>query len=83
LTVRSTCLAVLDGQQDSAMIKKYATTSGLIVAEIAGDSSIRKAASRALGVPQQRLFKEGHRETFPGIIRREGFLYVINRAISS
>jgi hypothetical protein len=65
-------------------VKKYSTVqSGLIVAEIAGDSGIRKAASKALGAPQQRVFKEGHRETFPGVIRREGYLYVINRAISS
>lgn len=65
-------------------MRKFAATQGsLIVAEIAGDASIRKAAAKVLGVPQQRLFKEGHRVTFPDVIRREGYLYVINRAISS
>lgn len=65
------------------MHKYAATESGLIVAEIAGDSFIRKAASAALQVPQQHIYKEGHRALFADIPKRDGFLYVRNRAISS
>ncbi len=65
------------------MYKYASTSSGLLVAEIAGSSSIRKAAASALGVPQQYIYKEGHRVNFKDVPKREGYLYVHNRAISS
>lgn len=65
------------------MYKYASTSSGLLVAEIAGPASIRKAAALALGVPQQHIYKEGHRVNFKDVPKREGYLYVHNRAISS
>lgn len=68
------------------MLRKYAT-SQVISAEITGSFDMRKTAKATLGASEwiydDGLYKLGHRADFSKVPRREGYLYVRNRAISS
>jgi len=56
----------------------------VLTAEIAGDREIRRQAARALGASESPgMVHQGHRVSFANVIRRPGYLYVRNRAISS
>lgn len=67
------------------MIRKYgAMPDAVMTAEIAGGPDMRRAASAALGVPAVAEFRRvAHRESFANVTRRDGYLYVRNRAVSS
>jgi hypothetical protein len=56
----------------------------VLTAEIAGDTDIRRAAARALGASESPgMAHQAHRVSFASVVRRPGYLYVRNRAISS
>jgi hypothetical protein len=59
----------------------------VLIAEIAGDRDIRRAAHKALGAIGDFEFPamahQAHRVSFSNVRRRPGYLYVRNRAISS
>jgi predicted ABC-type ATPase len=64
------------------VLKKHGISGTMLVAELAGNRSIRRTASVALAAPSHHLYKEAHRAVFD-YARRDGYLYITNRAISS
>ena len=69
----------------SSSVLHYAS-GALLSAEVAGDLSLRKEATKSLGASEyisEGLVRQGHRVAFSSINRRDGFIYVRNRAISS